>query len=94
MKDDFDVACNIFWVYYFVYQRGEEKPRREQWLKNFIQPLIPTWDDEWEDIWHLVHNSLLKEISDRSSEYMQKRLDSTVGQVFVAELRKQQYLSL
>ena len=94
MKDDFYVACNIFLIYYFVYQWGEERPRREQWLKNFIQLLIPTWDDEWEDMWHLTHNSLLKEISDRISEYMQQWLDSTAGEVFVAELRKQQYLPL
>jgi len=93
-KEDFYVASNIFWIYYFVYQRGEEKSRREGWLKNFIQPLIPLWDEAWEDTWHLVHNVLLKEISDRIGEYMQEWLESTAGQMFVAELRKQQYLSL
>lgn len=80
----------MFWINYFVYQRGEERSRRDEWLKT-IQELVPAWNDAWTDIWHIVHNSLLKELVGKFEEYMEKWLESPAGIGLMDDLRNAMY---
>jgi glutathione S-transferase len=79
----------LFWTYYFLHQRGEEKGRRDTILKDFIKPLIPqdVWDDAWTERWHFLHNSGLHQMAARVHKLMQQWIKSQAGEVFTTEVR-------
>jgi glutathione S-transferase len=79
----------LFWSYYFLYQRGEDKQRRDTMFKEFIRPLIPqaVWDDAWTERWHFLHNSTLHQMAGRVHRLMKKWLATSAGEVFTTEIR-------
>ena len=87
-KDDFEVVTKVWWIYYFAYCRGEDKERRKELLQILVRPSMKVWDDEWEDIWHVVHNGFLIEFSAVFTEYMEKWSQSPAGVVHDTNLRK------
>ena len=88
-SDDFDIATVLFWSYYFVYQRGEDKKRRDELFKEFIRPLIPStaWKDIWEERFHFLHNSLLHEMASRIDTFVKDWIESPAGDAFTTEIR-------
>jgi hypothetical protein len=78
-------------VYYFVYQRGEDQSRREA-IFHYLKGNNTRIDDEWISSWHLIHNSVLKEMVMRLDKYVKAWVAAPAGVVFDAELRKQKYI--
>jgi len=88
-EHDFDIATTVFWTWYFVYQRGEEKKRRDDLFKQFVKPFIPSavWDDEWEERFHLGHNTILHGMAQAVDVCVKRWEDSDAGEIVAAELR-------